>query len=220
MIEERRDAEWTNAIIDIAIYALVMTVGLIALVMLGLPRIQALFAEIPPAYSRELAVYDEFFRMLSTLTLPGLIILMVVLGLISTVAAVLQNALIHFAASRMLKGMGTLPAMLGRIVPFQSVLLLITVALLIGMLLLMPTGSALASNSTASLSSLLLLVLVVVSLGSLYWMSRLLGQVYNFGTGSGCAALIVGSILYSIGSYACSCFLPIILSGFGRGFPT
>jgi hypothetical protein len=218
MIEERRDAEWTNAIIDIAIYTLVMTVGLIALVILGLPRIQALFAEIPPAYSRELAVYDEFFRMLSTLTLPGLIILMAVLGLISTLAAVIQNALIHFAASRMLKGSSTLPAMLGRIVPFQSVILLITVALLLVLLLLMPTGSV--SNSTASLSSLLLLVLVVVSLGSLYWMSRLLGQVYNFGTGSGCAALIVGSVLYSIASYACSCFLPIILSGFGRGFPT
>jgi hypothetical protein len=223
MIEERTDSEWTNAIIDIAIYALVMTVGLIAIAMIGLPRMQALFDEIPPTYSRDFAVYEEFFRTLSTITLPGLIVLMVILGLVSTVTAVIQNALIHVAASRMLKGSGTLPAMLGKIVPFQSVILLISVALLIVMLLLMPAGnaSARAFNSAASLWLPLLLALIVVSIGSIFWMSRLLGEAYNFGTGNGCAALVIGSVLYSIASYACSCFLPVVMSAFfGRGFPT
>jgi hypothetical protein len=219
MIEERKDSEWTNAIIDIAIYALVMSVGLIGIAMIGFPRMQTLFDELPRTASRNMAVYEDLFRSLSSVTLPGLILLMVVVGLLSTLAAVLQNALIHLAASRMLKGSGSLPAMLGKIVPFQSVILLITVVLLIIMFLLLPmdNASARAFESAASIWLLLLLVLLVVSIGSLYWISRLLGEVYQFGTGNGCAALLIGSVLYSMVSYAFSCFVPVIMSMFFGG---
>jgi len=134
----------------------------------------------------------------------GLVILAVVYGIGSVISLMIQGGSIHIAATYILAGDGTLVYLYRRLVPFQT---LVALGLSGAFVLLVLMGSA------AEIWFLTPILMLLGSIGVWYKMSELVGEVYNFGWGTGCAAIFLGSILLAMLSCGANYVIAAILSG-------
>lgn len=181
-------ATWDNVLQDFGIYFLVTTVTILIIFIPILPMFRDMLNAMPllPGSMSDVA---------STLTKVSLIVMMllsVIIGITSVVSLALQGAAIHAAAVYILGGDGTLVYLFRRIVPFQSIITLIYGGILIAMIVF---------NSTAEIAFLVPMTLVIGSVAIGYYMAKLVGEVYNFGDGNGCAAIMIGGVLLGALTY-------------------
>jgi hypothetical protein len=107
-------------------------------------------------------------------------------GLYSVVGAFIYGAAVHFVATSLLGGAGTLVYLYRKVIPFQTyVTLILGVAIAVVGL----------SGSVELFSVLIGVGSILGSIIALYMLSAIVGRVYDFGTATGCGAIILGSIL-------------------------
>lgn len=194
-------ATWDNVMMDFGVYWLVITLSLITIFVFTADAIRDMIAAMPTTTSSDLSTdLDELFAA----SVIGLIVLAVVYGIGSVISLMIQGGSIHIAATYILAGDGTLVYLYRRLVPFQTV---VTLGLSGAFVLLVLMGS------TTEIWFLTPILMLFGSIGVWYKMSELVGDVYNFGWGTGCAAIFLGSILLAMLSCGANYVIAAILSG-------
>ncbi|MEB2288205.1 MAG: HEAT repeat domain-containing protein [Anaerolineae bacterium] len=195
-------ATWDNVAIDFLLYALVVALSLAAIFVFTLDTIRELIDTAPSATitSEDLDVFFEASAV-------ALFVLGAFYGLYSALTLALQGAAVHVVAAYLFAGNGTLVHLYRRLVPFQTYVMLVFALLFIGLAL---TGSV-------TMFWLAVLITVVGSFAILYFVSKLVGEVYEFGAGMGCLAIFLGGVLMAVvaalGNWALGGLLSGILSG-------
>jgi len=151
-----------------------------ALLLFGLDAIEEAFDATPTS------VTASQLDILTSASLAFLLVFAILNAVFSALSLALQGAAIHFAATSFFGGDGTLVYLYRRMVPFQTVVLLGTSAAIIALTLFGSTGTLLLLIPMAMTAGLVIYYFVL---------SSLIGEVYAFGAGSGCGALIVGGVL-------------------------
>jgi len=174
-------ATWDNVLIDFVLYAVVMALGMIAVLVFTLDAIREMI-EAMPATTVESEDLDAIFDagVMPLLIMGGYV------GISSALSLALQGGAIHVAAIYILGGDGTLVGFYRRLVPFQTIVTLIFA----GMFVFLALG-----GSAADFWFLTPVVLLLGSLVAAYKMAELVGRAYNFGVGAGCGAILLGGVL-------------------------
>jgi hypothetical protein len=198
-------ATWENVAKDFGIYWLAATMSMVAILIFTLSVIQELFENMD-VYST--GNVSEDIDILLGASIIGLLVAAVFFGIYQVVSLAVQGAFIHFTATTLFGGDGTLVYLFRRLVPFQTMVLMATALVL---LLLGFTGDT---------AALLFLVGLGTLGGSLYvsfLYAKLIGDVYAFGAWSGCGAIFLGGILQAIvfyvGNYLILGLLGALLGG-------
>jgi len=173
-------ATWDNVLIDFILYAVVLALATMALLLFGLDAIEEAFD------ATSTSVTASQLDILTSASLAFLLVFAILNAVFSALSLALQGAAIHFAATSFFGGDGTLVYLYRRMVPFQTVVLLGTSAAIIALTLFGSTGTLLLLIPMAMTAGLVIYYFVL---------SSLIGEVYAFGAGSGCGALIVGGVL-------------------------
>ncbi|HVO69584.1 MAG TPA: HEAT repeat domain-containing protein [Aggregatilineaceae bacterium] len=190
-------ATWDNVMMDLGIYWLVITLCLIAIFVFMLKAIQDMIDSMPTSTTTDLStLYDA--------SVIGLVMVAVIYGITSVLSLLLQGAAIHAAATYILAGDGTLVYLYRRLVPFMTVVALgyAGVVVFLGLF-----------SSTKEVLCIIPMIVMVGTVAMFYYMSKLVGEVYNFGAGSGCGAILIGGVLLAVVSYATNYALFSLLSG-------
>ena len=89
------------------------------------------------------------------------------------------------AATKFVGGNGALVYLFRKLIPFQTVLVLLT------------TSTAIAVALLGGFAAMPLLSLFNTAFGlvALYWITRIVAEVYDFGMGSGCVAILAGGLI-------------------------
>ncbi len=195
-------ATWDNVAMDFGLYWLVITLSLIAIFVFTADAIRDMIDSVPmtTATTDVSANMDELFAA----SVIGLIVLAVVYGIGSVISLLIQGGSIHIAATYLLAGDGTLVYLYRRLVPFETV---ITLALSGGFVVLALVGS------TTEIFFLTPILMILGTIGVLYKMSELVGDVYDFGWGTGCLAIVLGSVLLAMLSCGTNYVIAALLSG-------
>jgi hypothetical protein len=179
---------WMSVLADLGIYWLVTSLATIAIFIFSIEMIQDVFDQYatttttaPGATSPE-----EVFDDIAAASFIAMIPMAFGNGVYSMLGVIIQGAGIHVAATYFLAGSGPLAYLYRRLVPFQTV---ITLGYAATFVVLSVTGSV------EVFATLLPFLSIVASVAVIYYMSSLVGKVYNFGAGTGCLAIILGSVL-------------------------
>ncbi len=192
-------ATWDNVAMDFGVYWLVATLSIIAIFVLGMSMLRDLIDTMPASATATSTDLDALYNA----SVIALVLIGVFYGFSTTISLLIQGGAIHVAATYVLGGDGTLAYLYRRLVPFQTVILLITAGLFVVLAL---------AGSIVSLMFVIGLGSAFGSIAILYWLSKLVGEVYGFGAGSGCGAIVIGSILIAIVS-ACGNYVILSIVG-------
>ncbi len=196
-------ATWDNVAIDFLLYALVVALSAAAILVFTLETIRELIDTAPSA-----TITSEDLDTLFDASVVALLVLGGFYGLYSALTLALQGAAIHVVAAYLFGGDGTLVYLYRRLVPFQTYVMLVFALLFIGLAL---TGSATEFWLTIPL------IMLAGSFVALYLVSKLVGEVYQFGAGMGCLVLLLGGVLMAVvaalGNWALAGLLSGMLGG-------
>jgi len=196
-------ATWDNVAIDFLLYALVVALSLAAIFVFTLETIRELI-DTAPSSNISSEDLDTFFDA----SVVALLVLGVFYGIYSALTLALQGAAIHAVAAYLFGGNGTLVYLYRRLVPFQTYVMLVFTLLFVGLAL---TG--LATEFWLAIP----LIMLAGSFVVLYLVSKLVGEVYEFGTGMGCLVIFLGGVLMAVvaalGNWALTGLLSEMLSG-------
>ncbi|GAB4574902.1 MAG: hypothetical protein Kow0077_23780 [Anaerolineae bacterium] len=185
---------WGDVGFDLAILFIVFLLG----TFVSLWGMRAMFdglvasGEMPP----------DMQEVLALLSVPSILVMGVIGGIYTIITALITYSIIH-VVSGFFGGTATLTQTLHALIPIQTVLYVAGGVLM---------GVAVVTQSI----ELVGLLAFVLSFGGLAWQVRALAKVQDFGWLSGCAALIVGSIVLGVLSW----MLAIIVSGMLGGLLT
>lgn len=200
-------ATWSNVLIDLSLYAIITILATLAVFTVGLDGLQDFYDQ----YS-SLSMVESYgtqeeidWDVMSDISLALLIPIAIAAGIGSVVGLVLQAAGIHVAATMVLGGNGTLVYLLRRYVPFQTIVALIYGLVGVIMFVLLP--------SQPDMITIIAFLSVPASIALIYFSAALVADVYAFGWGSGCGAILIGGIIVSVGLGICNCLLSSALIG-------
>jgi len=191
-------ATWDNVSIDLALYWLVATLGLVAIFVFAIDALEKLYNDMPATTAQQMD-----FEALFAASMTGLILVSVFYGIIAAISLVIQSGAIHVAARYLLGGDGTFVYLLRRYVPFQTMVMLGMAAAFVAVLLL---------GSQAEIWYLAPLLMMGASIGVWYYTIRLVADVYAFGWWSGCGAILLGSLLLGVVSFGGNLLLASVVS--------
>lgn len=182
------EISWRAVAIDIWLYGLILTVGMILVAFVLVQSLPASLALVDDQNAQRVAEYGFSLARIGTGTI---IMQAVIIGIISMIAVLIQNVAAHFAATRLLKGRGTMRFLLACTMPvYNTVLPLYIVGLAIainlsvsdmGMIALLPIG-----------------ILALISLVTPLKAAGRIGQAFDFGIARGLFALLFGSVVSAI----------------------
>ena len=190
-------ATWDNVMMDLGIYWLVVTLALIAIFVFVMKAIQDMVEAMPSATNAD---FDALFSA----GVIGLVMLAVLYGIISVLTLLVQGVAIHAAATYVLAGDGTLVYLYRRMVPFMTVVMLAFSAVFVCLVVF---------SSATEVWCLVPMMIAFGTVGVVYYMSKLVGEVYGFGMESGCGAILIGGVLLAALSYAADYALLSLLGG-------
>lgn len=179
-------ATWENVFKDFGVYWLAATMSMIAILIFALAMIQDLFSGMMVGST------SDNMDVLIGASIIGLLISSFFFGLYQVIALAMQGAFIHVAATAVLGGDGTLVYLFRRYVPFQTFVTIIVA----GVLMLL--------GFTGDIETMLFVIGMGSTVGALYvtyLLSKLIGEVYNFGAWSGCGAIFIGGIIQAVVTY-------------------
>jgi len=179
-------ATWDNVLIDFILFAVVLALVTIAFLVFSLDAIEEAFD------SAAMSATSPQLDTLYSANLAFLLVFALLSAVMSAISLAIQGMAIHFAATTFFGGDGTLAYLYRRMVPFQTMVVLGTSAAIIALTLFGSTGT------------LLLLIPIAMTAGTVVYyfvLSSMIGEVYDFGAGSGCGALVIGGILLAALSF-------------------
>ncbi|MEP0762760.1 MAG: hypothetical protein HRF48_08500 [Chloroflexota bacterium] len=192
-------ATWDNVAIDFLLYALVVALSLAAIFVFTLETIRELIDTAPSA-----TITSEDLDVFFDASVVALFVLGAFYGIYSALTLALQGAAIHVVAAYLFGGDGTLVYLYRRLVPFQTYVMLAFALLFVGLAL---TGSASGFWLTIPL------IMLAGSFVALYLLSKLVGEVYQFGAGMGCLVILLGGVLMAVVAVLGNWALAGLLSG-------
>lgn len=136
-----------------------------------------------------LAIADEITAL--NIGLQHAIVFGLIMGAISVINILLQLGATHVVARALLRGQGTLPHLIYRVVSFYNSRLPILMFLLLVMVVALVNGGGVAYIALTLAATLFTLYVTFGVLGRV-------GQAYDFGLARGCLSWIIGSIVISV----------------------
>lgn len=185
IVEESR---WSDALIDLTIYGLVN--GAIVFVV-ALVASEVLFSLISVAFVNAPSVNPGSSQaLLSSLntqqiTLPLAALYGLATGVTAVIMLLIADGAIHVIATTVLGGLGTLAGLIRKTTLFYTAMTAISLVLNIGVM-------TLALNASSDMLAGLIWLPNIVSLVMIFWVAKLIGDAYDFGTAKGCAAIFLG----------------------------
>jgi len=184
------DATWGNALLDFGLYGIVAAVSQFVMWHFAvdiLERISdgALKVSVDNAPNLD---------AISNMSMTSVLLISVLVGVGAVVAMVLQGVFTHLAAAFMLGGTGTLPYLYRKLVPLQTVVVLIGAAAVVALGL---WGGAFATLVFLAFGGM------VGNLAVYYLTVRAVAKVYDFDYMSSVGALSLGSGLFVAVLFGC-----------------
>ncbi len=220
--EGEEDVTTEKVIIDLLIFwvvlAAIFVIGTLIQFQLLSSVMDAVVAS--PEFSAELspseaAEAEEQIALFMNLFLGAGLVATIIYSLIGSLFTVImllvQYAFIHFSATSILSGDGTFKGLIHKLTNFFTVSYAVYAIVMYGMIFLvfqeaatMMSDPEAMSSGLDGLLSILSFVSFVVTIGWLYWLGRLIGSNYEFGTTKGCVSVIISYILMFAIACACS----------------
>lgn len=193
-------ATWDNVLVDFIIFALVIALSIIAIMFLSLTAFDEAMDSAP---TNSTSLMTGQLDTLLAASVVFTIVFAVFTGIFSAINMMIQGAAIHFSATTIFGGDGTLVYLYRRLVPFQTVIMLIGSAAFVVITLM---------RSPELLCFMFPMLSIAGTVIYYYLLSKLIGEVYNFGAGSGCGALLISSVLLAVLSFGAQYLLISVLS--------
>lgn len=197
--EEQVPATWSTAILDLLLYGLInaVIVGVTAIVLFNF-IISAIQND--PALQEELALSGTttaaFVGYFSQVAIVGMVLYSLLYGLFSIIMLLISSFFVHVAATMILGGEGTLANLIHRTALFLGIMTGLNFAAGIG-------GFFLPVVSDPTLGTLIWAGSAFVSIWTLIGYVGRVGKAYDMGSGKGCAAVFLSSILFVIIGVIC-----------------
>ncbi|MCS6836917.1 MAG: HEAT repeat domain-containing protein [Anaerolineae bacterium] len=231
--EESSEATWGNALTQLSIYGLVnatiVIVGMVVLLLLLRNTIDQASLSLR-LNSEDQMAFATLSSAITSFVSSGGVVVTLTIGAAYGVGAVIGLMTIyiftHLVAKAMLGGDGTLAGLVSTATSGFSLYVVFTTVFsilspIIAFAALNQQLSAATSLDQVSQAaqgletvnniSLFLVVLsLLASVGLLFWYAVKIGQNYQFGTGRGCATIIIQHVL--MGVVACGCYFTLLSS--------
>lgn len=236
---------WGAALTDLSIYGLVqagVTIVAVILTMQFMIDLWESFAELSARgdYAMQdmsMGIADVQAEILNQLLVSGIgitIIYGLMAGLLSIIGLLFYYSFFHIVGKFMLGGDGTFTGLIHKVTGFLTVVT--AVSFVLGLVyLFLPLNSFLSLELAYSQGSLprdeygrqmvnaiqfqnlFMLLSIVLGLGVSVWVAKLIGENYRFGTGRGCATIMISYILLVAISFGCICASSAALGSFIGG---
>ena len=177
------DATWHNVLIDLGLYGIVVMASQFATWLFAINVIKEIAQRSPELYGTQNV--DALFNM----DIRGVFMTSLAAAVYAIIAIALQGGFIHLAATYFLGGQGTLTYLYRKLVPLQTVFTLILATVIVALGLLVDATVAVMLLSALG---------TVAGIAIAYLVARVVAQVYDFGMWSGCGAVILGGIIFSV----------------------
>ncbi len=214
---EDREVTTEKVIIDLVIYFIVMATILIVGAIIFFQWLSGLFGDLlaSPEFQSQVASAQDvdfeanvraFINLFLNLGLVSTVIYSLFMSVFSVIGLLIQFAFYHFAAAKILGGDGTYKGLIHRLTNFHTFTYAIS-AIASYLVLYWVVNTMLAEGSEITAYNGIMALSGISSIFSIFWtlyLSKLIGNNYDFGTGRGCLTIIVSSILMSIISCACT----------------
>ncbi|MCD4687370.1 MAG: hypothetical protein K8S97_15685 [Anaerolineae bacterium] len=196
-------ATWRNVGIDLALYGVVVALGVLAMLVLGLLPLQELVDQYDFRFTARISAHIDTLRDLS---IPAGLALAVGMGVYQVGFLALQLVFMHFAAVYMLAGDGTAVYLFRRVVPVQAGGVIVWVITALLMLLIPDLGVRLL---------MLNMLLVVETVGLAVLVIARIGDAYAFTVWDGCSALffagLMQAVIYGLATYAMVALISVLM---------
>lgn len=215
---------WQTALADLVTYGLVIAIimfvgGLLIFRLFGDAIITMANIYMQDAYYDPQMVEDLKFAFdyVSHPSIPGLLLVGLLAGLFSIISQLIYYAIMHFVSTNFLSGMGSFRKLIHGVTPFYSIVSVVQALiygvgfffLMRGMGDLLTTVDATVEQQIAvqrsieNASNIMSLVSIVFSIGVVSYLSKLLGNVYEYGSGKGCVSLFLSGVMLFVLSCGC-----------------
>lgn len=219
--KNREDDVSTEAvIIDLLIYWIVLAAILIIGTLIQFQFLSSIMDTMmaSPEFASELSAAEAaeaeaqiamFMNVFVGAGLVATVIYSIIASFFSVIILLVQYAFIHFSATSILSGEGTYKGLIHKLTNFFTAMYAIftiigyVMAYLMIMSFVEIADPSAGGGGASGLLSLVSFGYFVAAVIALFWMGRLIGKNYEFGTGKGCISVIISSIL--MGAVACAC---------------
>jgi hypothetical protein len=210
-VRDPEEPGWGDAIVDLLIYTLVNT-GLVALALFVFVSVfltgysQAIAASASSGQFSSIPLpidLSTFIASLAGISVPIVLLISAIVGFISTLGLLFQDFFIHMVSVTMLSGEGSMPRLITKTTVPLAFAYPIYYLIVLGI-----TLYAAVNPDAVGLSAVLQFGLGVALT---VWFSNRIGAAYRFGTGKGCAAIILSGIAIAAFSCVCSLVLPSLM---------
>lgn len=215
---------WDTALIDLAIYFVVITGLVIVSGLILIQGLDSMFASVPTESVEEVELLNAIRSLIFSTGVLTSVIYGLFAGISSLLSLLIHYAFIHVAATMVLGGAGTFRNLIHRATTFITIMTVIACLASFGSVYIsfnaiiqsIETGTSAADplNAISNLNLLFCLGSLLFVIAYLVWFSSILAQAYDFGFASGCGTLIVSFILMGIVSCACTFALQAIAGSF------
>jgi hypothetical protein len=176
-------ATWDNVLMDFGIYWVVNAIVMAGIFILTIDTLRDLVEGMPTTASGGTTIdWDALW----TASVAAMVLFALAYSAGNVIQLAIQGAAIHTAAIYVFAGNGTLAYLYRRLVPFQTIVVFAFGAIFVLLAI---------SGSSMGLWFMLPLVMMGGAVVVIYLLSKLVGEVYGMGAGSGCGAILVGGIL-------------------------
>jgi hypothetical protein len=192
-LSEVRKSTWFSSGFEIVLFTLIITIGPVLQVLITVESARAFFNSLPPevAASAQGQAYSE---ALSAFNLGILFSTGIISGISGIVGLLIQAVLIHYAATLMLGGYGTLRYMLELLLSYYNKWLPI---------IFLVSYITIAVAFVSEFSPVVLCFVIPLILLTLYVSGKTsskIGEAYDFGTLKGCLAYFVSILILLVAS--------------------
>jgi hypothetical protein len=198
-----KEVGWSDAMIDLTLYALVWGGGLTIFILAGISVIQLLLNALVATggsgvSSTSTAQLQEMIDLLPQFRLT-LVIGAIIFGIVKAIGVLIQAGVIHFSAVSILGGDGNLTTLIHSIVPTYIAVDILFLVLSIGYFIYAGTTSMNASSAQIrSMGELWNNLQSLYNFAVAVWIGFLIGKVYRYGMFKGCLAEFISYILIAV----------------------
>lgn len=197
--EEQVPATWSTAIVDLLLYGLINAVIVIGSAFLFMNLVLT-SVQNDPAIQAELAqngmTAANVVGVLAQIAIPAALIYALIYGLIAILTLLVSSSFIHIASTMILGGAGTLANLIHRTALFLGIMTGLNVAAGFA-------GFFLPVVSDDTLGTIIWAASMFVSIWTFIGYTNRVGKAYDMGSGKGCAAVFLSSIMFVIIGVIC-----------------
>lgn len=190
-LTEARSVTWSSTIFEIVLFTIITAAGPIVAMLVTVESARAFLTSLPPEFART-SQGQSLIAMLDGYNVGGLVVSGIISGIVGVLSLLLQTVFIHYSATLLLRGHGTLRYLLELLLSFYNKWLPIIFFI---------SYIAIAVGFASGGSPVILCIVLPLIFLSLYVSGKTsgkIGEAYDFGTGKGCLAYLFGIIIFAI----------------------